>query len=547
MTAGAPSTEPLSDAATREAARPMAPGIAVPAQRPPRGAWLGAVRPGVLLVPAGWAATTIVLFFCYLRVSGTTPIDSDGGADALQAWEMLHGNLLLHGWQLSNVSFYTIDLPQYMLIELVHGLNAEVIHIGAAVTYTLLILLAALLAKGTATGRQAAVRMVIAGGIMVAPELGASVKTLLLSPDHIGSALLVLATWLLVDRAPRRWYLPLAVAFLLALGLIADNTVLMTGVLPLLLVCAVRTHQARIVNRLPLRSVRYELALGAAALLAVPAARAALMLISAAGGFGIAQTGLILVPFSDWLPHIMDAIDGLLLLFGADFTGRKLDFSAALTILHLVGLGLAAWGVCRAVRRFFCDIDLVTSLLLAGVLINLAGYLFGWRQATREMVAVLPLSAVLAARMLGARLDRARLVPALAVVLAGYLASLGLAAASAGCPDPGQQLGAFLAAHQLRYGLAGYWQANSVTVASNGRVAVRAVAGNPFLGTGLWEANQSWYDPDRHRADFVVLAPGADGLSDRPVLATFGRPQRSYDDGAYTVLVWNKNLLTELR
>ena len=39
-------------------------------------------------------------------------------------------------------------------------------------TYTLLVLIAAALAKGTATGREAAVRMLIAGGIMLAPELG---------------------------------------------------------------------------------------------------------------------------------------------------------------------------------------------------------------------------------------------------------------------------------------------------------------------------------------------------------------------------------------
>jgi hypothetical protein len=70
------------------------------------------------------------------------------------------------------------------------------------------------------------------------------------------------------------------------------------------------------------------------------------------------------------------------------------------------------------------------------------------------------------------------------------------------------------------------------------------VAGSPYIGRGTWEASKTWYDPSRYRADFVVLAP--DGLTEKPVLATFGPPTQVYRDGVYTVLVWNKNLLPDL-
>ena len=96
---------------------------------------------------------TGTLFLCYLHVA-RAPVNSDGASNALQAWDMLHGNLLLHGWQLSDVSFYTTELPQYMLVEQLRGLGPDMVHVAAAMTYTLLILLAALLAKGTA-GREA--------------------------------------------------------------------------------------------------------------------------------------------------------------------------------------------------------------------------------------------------------------------------------------------------------------------------------------------------------------------------------------------------------
>src|ERR1700730_18111426 len=81
----------------------------------------------------------------------TVAVNSDGAGNALQAWDMLHGNLLLHGWTLSDVSFYTTELPEYMLVELAIGLSANVVHVAAAATYTLVVVLAALLAKGSAT------------------------------------------------------------------------------------------------------------------------------------------------------------------------------------------------------------------------------------------------------------------------------------------------------------------------------------------------------------------------------------------------------------
>jgi len=87
---------------------------------------------------------------------------------------MLHSNLLLHGWLLSDVSFYTTELPQYMLIEAIRGLGPGVVNLAAAMTYTLLVLLAGLLAKGGAGGREGRARFLLAAGIVLAPQLSAT-------------------------------------------------------------------------------------------------------------------------------------------------------------------------------------------------------------------------------------------------------------------------------------------------------------------------------------------------------------------------------------
>ena len=119
------------------------------------------------------AVAAVALFAGYLDQSRTVSVGSDGASQALQAWDMLHGNLLLHGWWVTDVSFYTTELPQYVLLELARGLTPDVMHLGGAMTYTLLVLAAALLARGRARGRAGLARALLAAGIMLAPQLGA--------------------------------------------------------------------------------------------------------------------------------------------------------------------------------------------------------------------------------------------------------------------------------------------------------------------------------------------------------------------------------------
>src|SRR5450755_4458400 len=98
-------------------------------------AWL--VR---LAWPAGLVAAGIGLYLCYLHLSRTQAVSSDGASNALQAWDMLHGNPLLRGWTVTDVSFYTTELPEYMLVEAIRGLRPDVLHISAAISYTLVVL-----------------------------------------------------------------------------------------------------------------------------------------------------------------------------------------------------------------------------------------------------------------------------------------------------------------------------------------------------------------------------------------------------------------------
>lgn len=524
------------------------PGLRGPQLHRPR--WL---RLDVLAALVLWCTAGLVLYTSYLHVSRTVPVNSDGASNALQAWAMLHGNLLLRGWRLSDVSFYPTELPQYMLIELCRGLGPDDVHVAAAMTYTLLILLAARLAKGTATGGAGLARAAIAAGIMLAPQQS-SAALLLLSPDHVGSSVPVLLAWILLDHGGRRWYVPITVGLLLTLAVAADSVTIITGAAPLAAIGAVRGYQVVVRQRQRLRAAWYELCLVAAGLAAVEAASRILAAITSHGGFYLWPVDNQLAPFSQLPGHLSLLIQGVVLLFGANFFGHNLGLVVTLAALHLAGIGLAGWAVCAALRRFAAA-DLVVQLLVTGILLSLAGYLFGCKigdtATTREMAAVLPLSAALAGRLLAGRLIRARILQGLLIVLAGYLISLVRVVVQPPVPAQNAALVAWLSAHHLDSGLSGYWQANGATLEDEGvQIRALAIAGDTVV-RGDWETQSNWYNPARHQANFVVLTDSSPGGSMFPsvsaVRATFGQPASIYYVGPYAILVWDKNLLTMLQ
>ena len=530
------------------------PDAAVPAPQPAGRRWW---VPWLIRLAwlAGLIAAGIALYLCYLHVSRTARVSSDGASNALQAWDMLHGNPLLRGWTVTDVSFYTTELPEYMLVEMVRGLNADVLHVAAAISYTLVVLTGAMLARGRATGREGVVRMLIAAGIMIAPQLGPGVFILVFQPDHIGTQAPLLLTWLVLDRFPRRWFTPVLVGAMLAWVDIADRLVLLIGVAPLAGVSALRAYQALVQRREGLRGAWYDLSLLAAAGASAEVASAVVKRISEHGGFAVLPVQNALAPITEMSAHSWLAIESVFGLYGADVFGiTSPGLDAGIAFLHLAGLAMALWGLWLVLRRFFGCGDRVAQVLALGVLINVAAYLLSTTPTTywsaREMAGVLPAGAVIAGRMLGARFLSARLVPAMAVVLACYLAALGYTVAQPPKPASTQDLAGWLAAHHLSYGLSSYGVANATTLASGGTVRVRAVY---FYGNdaapGPYEFDQAWYDPMRHDASFVVLMnPPAplDEIATWEIRDVFGRPSKVYDFGPYVIMTYDTNLLTDL-
>ena len=498
--------------------------------------------------PAGVAAAAVVLFLCALREARTLTVDSDGGSNALQAWAMLHGNLLLHGWHLSDVSWYTTELPEYILVELVRGLRPDVVHVAAALTYTLLVLLAAFVARGRATGRAGLVRAAIAVGIMLAPSLAAA-QNLLFVVDHTGSAVPVLAVLVLLERAGRRWWVPVVTGLALAWAVVGDPLVLVIGAGPVLVVSLARATNRLVRLREPLRDAWYELSLAAAAVAAAGTAATAVHLIRASGGYVLARGVHQFVPTVLIPANLAQTGRGLLSLFSGNFFGQRFGPVLAVTAIHLIGAVLVAVALWLAVRRLFWSADLVPAILAVAIIANVLAYLVIFRASvwtSGEVAPVFSLGAALAGRVLAGPLLYNRLEPLLTLWLAGCAFALGPPVLLAKPAPSIAPLAAWLQAHHLHDGIAGYSFANRTTIDTGGRVRMRAVMDLQCSGlTPLaWEADTALLNSRSYNANFLLTTSGS--ITEGEAISDFGRPARVYHVQEYTILVWPKNLLPQL-
>ncbi|HTU75473.1 MAG TPA: hypothetical protein VMG38_18320 [Trebonia sp.] len=531
---------------------PAAGGPGAAAQPPARRWW----------AVAGWTVACLAVFAFFLQVSYGGRIDSDGANSALQAWDLIHGHLLLRGWDFGDATFYTFELPVNGITQLIFGLGPRAAHVASALVYTIIAGGAVALAVGGAAGAARAARGCVVVGIMAVPLLTiATTYTLVEEPDHPGTSVFLLVSALLIDQAGgrlqgRRWVAPL-VCLILAAGQLGDATVLYVGVPAVVLACGYRMLAQR----------RLRCADGAmvvAAVVSVPLELAVRAIIKHLGGYQEVTPKTTLASPGQWPHNVVVTVGVLRSLYGATVTSQtRLGVVAA--ALGTLGLLAAAAGIVLILVRWRKS-SRAEHLLVLVIVLNLGVYLVSkgaQGDGYREVAAVLPCGAALAARtVVPPAFLVARRAVAVAVV-AGLVALVPLSGAATrahvgpalgpapgdGATAPTAPLTAWLEAHHVSYALAGYWSASIVTLQSGDRVQVRAVTLVPRAdGTGYhihvpyWETNSQWYDPARHDPRYVIAqlsGPSSVHTYER----FFGKPMATYQVPGFVVLEYPQNLL----
>jgi hypothetical protein len=498
-----------------------------------------------------WIAGCVALVAFFFRISLSSPTNSDSANIALQAWDLLHGHILLHGWILSDASFYTFDQPVIAFSELLFGLGNLASHVASALCYGIVAVGAATLAMTDSRGLARLARCGVAIAMLAAPLLvWANVRIALGPPDHMGTPVFLLVAFLLIDRAPGKRYTAPLVCLILCAGQLGDPTVRFVAVPAVVGVCAYRVLAAR-----KMRGA--DAVIGLAAIVSVPLE----ILVRAAmrhfGSFLMFAPPTRLAPLRQWPHNATLTLHAVRQLFGAVVVGNPLGVAG--TVFGSVCFAAALAGLLRVIVTWR-SASRAEQLLCVAIVANIAAYQFTTIPrifSAYEMSAVLPCGAVLAARAVvpaaisGLRRGRIAAASALAAALLPLAAAASVAPATGfgNTTVAGSGLIPWLEAHHLSYGLASYWNSSAVTLQAGNKVAVRTIFG--FRGHDAlifnWETNVGWYDPSRHDATFVVVQQGDPALTAAQVTRAFGQPAAVHRAASWEIMIYHRNLLRQVR
>jgi hypothetical protein len=507
-------------------------------------------RPGLLrsLAGLGWTAGAALVFALFLRISLEKLMESDGANNALQAWDMLHGNLVLHGWIVGDVTFYTFELPIIAILEFFLGLHADTMHVAEALIYLIVAAFAVAIAVTDTRGLSRVIRASVVVAALAAPTLVHSDLWIPLGiPDHTGTIAFLLASFLLVDRATGRRLTAPLLCLILCAGQISDVTVRYVAVPAIAVVCLYQMLAAR-------KLITWDAANLLAAGLSVPLAVGipAFMRVHL-GAYLMVSPNTRIAPFSAWQTNASVAWTSLREVYGID-SGPHFGPVGLTVIFGYACLAAAAIGVLRVLWRWRTARRAEQALVIA-MAANFMLYMLSTLvspSSPHDLVALLPCGGVLAARALVPERIASRLVavPATCLALVAALLPLSVAASQPTQTSALSTVIAWLQANGLHYGLGGYWDSSETALESANQVQVRAIdAHHTVNGNRIslypWETNTLWFDPAKHYANFVILdLPKLNLLP--TVRGVFGKPVRTHIISTWEIFVYHENLLTYL-
>lgn len=474
------------------------------------------------------ASMIVVLFIAYYLASQSVALNSDTVNALLQGNAIAHGNVMLNGWTLSNISFYTTDLLYYAALVWIGGFHLSILRIGSALIYAVIVMLAIELSirhKSNMYWRIGIVLLLI--GLPI--EDLASVA---FSPmDHTNTLVFVLAAVLLSTLRRNKLISYILVPLILAFAAVGDTLTLFVGIIPIAIasfmkrdwIMAVLTVTSGIVARIIAKHIH---------------------------GFTLYPTYFRFSKLSDLPHHISYAIHGILSFTGADFFAHKLNLQSMLSVVHLISTAIIIYIAYTAIKRWR-ELDYIGLVLIIGMVVDLCAFLFSTfpvgDSSDRYLLTFIIFGSVLVARQYEwiqlRNVKRLNLYIGLSVITLAYMVSF------LGFPTPNANQGErdvinFLAEHHMTNGYGNYWDASIMTAVSNGSVTVRPlyITSSNTISEYYWESNHNWYNKPAH----FIIFDDTMGFTLQRIDQDFGKPQKVYRIGKYTIADWNTNITPKL-
>lgn len=507
-----------------------------------------------LVVAIAIAGAVLVVLAYYNLARRVVAGESDMATLVLEARSVLDGHPLLGGWRMLYDSFWTVEVPFYVVGVLIAGVTPVLMYVIPAVLAAGLLVAAALIAKQGRRGGPAiaAVATVIA---LIGLPSNAWAVLLLHAGWHVGTML-----WCLIAFAALRggrwgvgWWI--SVLFLTA-GMLGDLQTLALGLGPVALAGLIASARTR------------RWLAGAPALSAALAGFAGWWVIhTAATAWGGYVTGGINVratpdqlhtnvrQIPHWLPQVFGVgtstwgdtgVPGVLSLFR--YAALAAVVIAVVLALASILVGILTGNPGRPGTDPSWRVDDMLALACVADLVFYAyaaqtsdlGYL-------RYLAPFAVFGAVLTGRTTGRLAERLRpgglrrgLVIAGVALIGVFGASFVISSVQPVKPVTGAELAAFLSERGLTNGVGTYWPASMTTVASGDEVTVRPVmTTNGKIVRYDRQSTTDWYADQEFQFLVFDTANPWGGVDEKSATATFGSPDNIYRIGSYEVLTWS--------
>jgi hypothetical protein len=491
--------------------------------------------------------------------------DSDGATVILEGQAMSAGHLTLHGWALAADSFWSVDALFYTVGVGFLGIRPLLLHLVPALIASLVVLIGIFIAKENRKGAAGVAGALTVFALLAFPGRFFS-YFLLRGPLHVGTTLWCLIAFFALRKSRFGVGWGIATIFLAA-GIVGDLQSVALGVVPVFL--------AGLLAMVRARRIMAGTATVAASIASVVLAIVVRQLAELFGTFSIGK----LQPYAShaqMLQNLKNIGSGAVHMFGVEsgpVSAGKVP--SLLQAVHVVGLAvvilalvLAIWRLALGVvhgqrdrRRHIYSGDsrsestdaLLDDLLLAAcvgsVIVFVGLSSTSAFEFDRYLTPLIVFSSVLAGRGVGqvagsiASQSVARVAAALGVLIVAAFAA-GTTLGVTGSARPGAEFSSvvsFLEQRHLDLGIGDYLDASIITVATDGKITVRPVTGDPAEKVVRYQRQSSaaWYGGTSF--GFLLYNTAIPGsFNSATAAATFGPPSSTYGVGSYRVLVWSR-------
>lgn len=479
-------------------------------------------------------------------------MNSDFANLILEVSDILHENPLLHGWNLTGVSFYFSELPFYVLGTALFGVDTNAYIFAAALMYILVFLLGWQLCRFGRTEicfSEAVIYLAAAGmpGLLLLSYLR----------GHSGAVIyLFLLLWIcsryeaLAAKGRQKGYFILVVT-LTAMGIMSDMLLMILLVLPVLTYAALLMKNRTAADRW--KDLGLACFFGSLAGIGLDKL---FFFLGGAGKNSFFQTRKFL-DLSLWYEKTGLLLDSICNLFRCEVS------KAAIFSLDTVQYAIAAVVMIASLFLIIKTVqscwrgqphDSISAILCLGIvfllLVCFATDIFTSEDSARY-IAYLPVAcAVILIRTLRPVFTRHKLpvmIAALAMIALCFVPVKWERAVT-----PQDRLALFLEEQGLTSGYSDFWNASHVTVASNERVKIRAVRvrakelnAPESLEMQNWFAKTAWYTDNT--ANFIVLGDYTYlNINEANIVKLCGAPQKRIPFENYVILVYDKNLADDV-